>query len=77
VHFINLENLSNSTISDLGFQIFKTQYRNDDVLQFYGISYSTGKKVYGEINQKGSVKILNEFENNTVEVTDIIKIGNF
>lgn len=77
VHFINLENLSNSTISDLGFQIFKTQYRNDDVLQFYGISYSTGKKVFGEINQKGSVKILNEFENNTVEVKDIIKIGNF
>lgn len=77
VHFINLENLTNSTIPDLGFQIFKTQYRNDDVLQFYGISYSSGKKVYGEINQKGSVKILNEFENSTVEVKDIIKIGNF
>lgn len=77
VHFVDLENLTNNTITNLGFQIFKTQYRNDDVLQFYGISYSSGKKVYGEINQAGTVKILNEFENTTVEVTDIIKIGNF
>lgn len=77
VHFVNLENLEINTVKNLGFQIFKTQYRNDNVLQFYGISFSTGKKVYGEIKQTGEVKIINEFESTTVEVKDIIKIGNF
>lgn len=76
INFINFKTLSISTIDNLDFQIFKTQYSRDGVVQFYGISYLSGKKVFGEISSNNSVKILKEFDNNTVEVTDIIKIGN-
>lgn len=77
VHFVNFENLTENVFKNIGFEIFKTEYRNNNVLQFYGISYASGKKVYGEIGQTGDVKIINEFEDSTIEVKDIVKIGNF
>lgn len=77
VHFVNFENLTEKVFKNIGFEIFKTEYRNDNILQFYGISYASGKKVFGEIGQTGVVKIINEFEDSTVEVKDIVKIGNF
>ena len=75
-YLINLNDLSWKSNENLNFQIFKTNYQGNDKVQFYGISYLNGKKVLGEIDNNGLIKIIKEFDDN-VEVRDLIRIGTF
>jgi len=76
LYIFNLNTFTHIKKSSVDYQIYLTSYVGDGRVQFYGISFLTGKKVLGEFDKNGNSKVIREFDNQ-INITDIFKIGTF